>query len=57
MLGWALTFAIIALIAAALGFGGTADPLASIAQFLFVMFLILSVVTMIVRRLRGKPPV
>jgi uncharacterized membrane protein YtjA (UPF0391 family) len=47
MLGWALTFFIIALIAAALGFGGLAGTAASIGQFLFVVFLVLFVLTLI----------
>ena len=34
MLGWALTFLVIALIAAALGFGGIAGASAGIAQIL-----------------------
>jgi uncharacterized membrane protein YtjA (UPF0391 family) len=57
MLGWALTFLIIALIAAALGFGGIAGASAGIAQILFVVFLILFVVAMVARAVRGKPPV
>lgn len=56
MLGWALTFLIIALIAAAMGFGGIAGASAGIAQILFVLFLILFVVAMVVRALRGTPP-
>ncbi len=56
MLGWALTFLVIALIAAALGFGGIAGTSAGIAQILFFVFIALFVVTMIVRALRGQPP-
>lgn len=41
MLGWTLTFFIIALIAAALGFGGIAGASAGIAQILFIVFLVL----------------
>ena len=41
MLGWALTFLVIALIAAALGFGGIAGASAGIAQILFYIFLVL----------------
>ena len=57
MLGWAVTFLVIALIAAALGFGGIAGTSAGIAQVLFVIFLVLFVVAMIARAVRGKPPV
>ena len=38
MLGWALAFLIIALIAGVLGFGGIAGASAGIAQFLFETF-------------------
>jgi len=57
MLGWALTFLVIALIAAALGFGGIAGASAGIAQILFVVFLILFVIAMIARAVSGRPPV
>ena len=39
MLGWALTFLVIALIAAVLGFAGIAGAAAGIAQILFYIFL------------------
>jgi uncharacterized membrane protein YtjA (UPF0391 family) len=54
MLGWALTFFVLAIIAALLGFGGIAGAASGIAQFLFVVFLVLLVVTFIVRALRGR---
>jgi uncharacterized membrane protein YtjA (UPF0391 family) len=57
MLGWAVTFLVIALIAAALGFGGIAGTFAGIAQILFFIFIVLFVVAMIARTLRGRPPV
>jgi uncharacterized membrane protein YtjA (UPF0391 family) len=57
MLGWAVTFLVIALIAAALGFGGIAGTSAGIAQILFFIFIVLFVVAMIIRALRGRPPV
>lgn len=55
MLGWAFTFLLVALLAAALGFGGTAGASALVAQILFVIFILLFVVTLILRRLRSKP--
>jgi len=55
MLGWALTFLVIALIAAALGFGGVAGTASYIAQVLFFVFLVLFLISLIVPRLR--PPV
>lgn len=57
MLGWAVTFLIIALIAAALGFGGIAGTSAGIAQVLFFIFVVLFVVAMVARALKGRPPV
>ena len=53
MLSWALTFLIIALIAALLGFGGIAGSAAWIAQVLFVLFIILFLVSFL---FRGRPP-
>jgi len=44
MYGWALTFAIVALIAAILGFGGIAGGLANIALVIFVLALIGTVI-------------
>jgi uncharacterized membrane protein YtjA (UPF0391 family) len=57
MLGWAITFLVIALIAAALGFGGIAGTSAGIAQILFFVFIVLFVVALIARALRGRPPI
>ena len=54
MLGWAITFLIIALIAAALGFGGIAGTATGIAKILFVVFLVLFLVSLVVPRFR--PP-
>lgn len=50
MLGYAITFLIVALIAAALGFGGVAGISVEIAKILFVVFLVLFVVTLIFGR-------
>lgn len=56
MLRWALTFLIVALIAAVFGFGGIAAASAGIAQVLFFIFLLLFIVAAVVGALRGKPP-
>lgn len=56
MLGWAVTFLVIALIAALFGFGGIASASAGIAQILFFVFIVLFIIAMVVRALRGKPP-
>jgi uncharacterized membrane protein YtjA (UPF0391 family) len=45
MFGWAIAFLIIALIAAALGFGGVAGTAMSAAQIVFVVALIAFVVS------------
>ena len=57
MLGWALTFFILAIVAAAFGFGGIAGASAGIAQILFFVFLALLIVTGIARALRGRSPI
>lgn len=54
MLGWALTFLAIALVAAVFGFGGIASASAGIAQILFFVFLILFAITLIARFVRGN---
>ncbi len=57
MLGWALTFLVVALVAAVFGFGGIASASAGIAQFLFFVFIALFVIALVMRALKGKPPV
>ncbi|HRX78787.1 MAG TPA: DUF1328 domain-containing protein [Pirellulaceae bacterium] len=47
MLGWAITFLLIALLAAALGFGGIAGAATGIAKILFFVFIILFVISLI----------
>ncbi len=44
MYGWAITLAIIALIAAVLGFGGLAGALIDIAMIIFVLAVIGSII-------------
>jgi uncharacterized membrane protein YtjA (UPF0391 family) len=50
MLGWAVTFLIIALIAAALGFSGIAGTAVGLAKILFVVFLVLFLISLIFGR-------
>ncbi|MCA8988657.1 MAG: DUF1328 domain-containing protein [Planctomycetaceae bacterium] len=50
MLSWALTFLVIALIAAVLGFGGVAGTSMSIAQVLFFVFIVLFVISLLFGR-------
>lgn len=56
MLGWALTFLVIALIAAALGFGSVAGAAASIAKIIFFVFLVLLLVSLVMHFNRGAVP-
>ncbi|MDE2507373.1 MAG: DUF1328 domain-containing protein [Planctomycetota bacterium] len=56
MVRWALTFAILSIIAAVLGFGGLAGEFGYIAQILVFVFLVLFVVSLIFGR-AGRGPV
>ena len=53
MLGWVLTFLVIAIIAGALGFGGIAGASAGIAQILFYIFVALLLVSLLMHLFRG----
>lgn len=61
MLGWALAFFLLALVAAALGYGGIAGTMAGIAEILFFIFLVLFVVALVAGLIGGRrrirPPV
>jgi uncharacterized membrane protein YtjA (UPF0391 family) len=60
MLYWAAVFFVIAIVAGLFGFGGIAEGSASIAQFLFVLFVVLFLISIIVHGVRsaarGRPP-
>lgn len=56
MLGWALGFLAIALLAALFGFGGIATASAGIAQMLFYIFIALFVLGLVVSMVRGRSP-
>jgi uncharacterized membrane protein YtjA (UPF0391 family) len=47
MLYWALTFFLVALVAAILGFGGIAIAAAGIAKLLFFIFLVLFIISLV----------
>ena len=47
MLGWAVVFLIIALVAAVFGFGGIAAASAGISKLLFFIFLVLFVISLL----------
>jgi len=54
MLSWALTFFVLALLAAILGFGGIAAGAASIGKVVFFLFLVLFVASLIMNMVRGR---
>jgi uncharacterized membrane protein YtjA (UPF0391 family) len=56
MLGWAVTFLIVALVAAVFGFGGIAAFAVDIARIIFFVAIILFVVSVIVALVRGRSP-
>ena len=56
MLGWALTFLVVALIAGLLGFGGIAGTAIGVAKILFYVFLILFLVSAVMHFVRGRAP-
>lgn len=57
MLGWALMFLILALVAGVLGFFALAGAAAMIAKVLLVVFLALLIVSAFSGAFRGRPPV
>lgn len=50
MLSWALTFLVIAIIAAVLGFGGIAGTAVGLAKICFLVFLVLAIVAFVTGR-------
>ncbi|PZQ80357.1 MAG: DUF1328 domain-containing protein [Ancylobacter novellus] len=54
MLGWALTFLVVALIAAVLGFGGIAGTAIEIAKIIFFVAIILFLVSAVIGLVRGR---
>ena len=56
MLGWAITFLIVALVAAILGFGGIAVFAVDIARIIFFVAIVLFVISAIVALIRGRSP-
>lgn len=55
MIRWAIMFAVLALLAGVLGFGGLSSDFAGIARILLFVFLVLFVISLVVGR--GSPPV
>jgi uncharacterized membrane protein YtjA (UPF0391 family) len=54
MLGWALTFLVIALIAAILGFGGIAGTAVGIAKIIFMVAIVLFLISAVAHLVRGR---
>jgi uncharacterized membrane protein YtjA (UPF0391 family) len=54
MLGWALTFLVVALIAGVLGFTTVAGAAMGIAKILFFVFLVLFIVSLVMHLVRGR---
>ena len=56
MLGWAVTFLIIALIAAVLGFGGIAGVAIEAAKIVFFVAVVLFLIAAVTGLVRGRAP-
>lgn len=56
MISWAITFLVIALIAAVLGFGGIAGTAVGIAKTIFFVAIVLFLISAIVGMIRGRSP-
>ena len=54
MFGWGLTFLVVALIAAVLGFGGIAAFAVDIAKIVFFVAIVLFVVSAVIGLVRGR---
>ena len=56
MLGWALTFLVLSVIAAYMGFFGLVGPAALAAKVFLGLFVIMLVVSAAMGVMRGRPP-
>jgi uncharacterized membrane protein YtjA (UPF0391 family) len=56
MLNWALTFLVVALVAAVLGFGGIAGSAVEIAKIIFYVAIALFVISTVVHLVNGRSP-
>jgi uncharacterized membrane protein YtjA (UPF0391 family) len=56
MLSWAVTFLVIALIAAVLGFGGIAGTAIEAAKIIFFVAIVLFAISALVGLVRGRSP-
>jgi len=56
MLGWAVTFLVVALVAALLGFGGIAGTAMEAAKLAFFVAIVLFAISAVVGLMRGRSP-
>ena len=56
MIGWALTFLVVALVAALFGFGGIAGTAVEMAKLIFFVAVVLFAISAVVGLLRGRSP-
>ena len=56
MLGWAITFLVVALVAALFGFGGIAGTAVEAAKLIFFVAVVLFAISAIVGLMRGRSP-
>jgi uncharacterized membrane protein YtjA (UPF0391 family) len=54
MLGWAVTFLVVALVAALLGFGGIAGTAMEAAKLVFFVAIVLFAISAVVGLMRGR---
>lgn len=56
MLGWAITFLVVALVAALFGFGGIAGTAVEAAKLIFFVAIVLFAISAVVGLMRGRSP-
>ena len=56
MLNWALSFLLVAIIAAVFGFGGIASTAVEMAKVLFFIFLVLFLISLVAGLIMGNRP-
>ncbi len=56
MISWAITFLVVALIAAVLGFGGVAGVAVEFAKIIFFVAIILFLISAVVGLISGRTP-
>ena len=56
MIGWAISFLIVALVAAIFGFGGIAGAAVDIAKLIFFVAIVLFAISAVIGLMRGRSP-